>query len=182
MKQLSMKKKIFLVSSLLVVIVLFNEIMAQRLVESAAYNSMLKKLLNHTVTEKSVQFVHNLISESKSSHIQILDAREKNEYNVSHIENSIWVGYNDFDLSRVKSLNKNDTIIVYCSVGYRSEKIAEKLKTNGFKFVFNTYGGIFEWVNQKFPIVDNNSEQTKRVHAYSIAWGVWVKECEKVYD
>jgi rhodanese-related sulfurtransferase len=41
-------------------------------------------------------------------------------------------------------------------VGYRSEKVTEKLQKAGFTQVSNLYGGIFEWVNQGYPIVNQS--------------------------
>ena len=48
--------------------------------------------------------------------------------------------------------SKSDTIVLYCSIGYRSEKIGEKLVEMGYGHVFNLYGGIFEWVNRDLPV------------------------------
>ena len=42
------------------------------------------------------------------------------------------VGFKDFDLSMVDDLPKDAIIVTYCSVGYRSERIGEKLKKAGF--------------------------------------------------
>tara|TARA_B100000768_G_C11171243_1_gene328804 strand:+ start:178 stop:360 length:183 start_codon:yes stop_codon:yes gene_type:complete len=46
------------------------------------------------------------------------------------------------------NINKSDIIIVYCTIGYRSEKISEELKLKGYKYVYNLYGGIIQWVNK----------------------------------
>jgi len=63
----------------------------------------------------------------------ILDARETSEFKVSHIKNAIHVGYNNFQLDSVqhKIPDKNANIVVYCSLGIRSEDIAEKIKSAG---------------------------------------------------
>ena len=39
-------------------------------------------------------------------------------------------------------------IIVYCSIGVRSEDIGEKLKELGYTKILNLYGGIFDWKNK----------------------------------
>lgn len=111
-----------------------------------------------------------------------LDAREKKEYLVSHLPNARWVGYDDFDISRVADLPKSTPIVLYCSVGYRSEKVGEKLQAAGYTNVHNLYGSLFEWVNQGNPVVDAAGKPTKRVHAYSRAWSIWLKQGEKVYE
>ncbi len=145
-------------------------------VKSGAYSVMLNGLLNHKVPELGVK---------EAAHDQIrylfLDAREPREYAVSHIEGAILVGYDHFTLENVPAkLPKDQRIIVYCSVGYRSEKVTEKLQQAGFTQVFNLYGGIFEWVNQNHPVVNQNGP-THDVHPYSSTWGIWLKKGNKVY-
>ena len=85
------------------------------------------------------------------SNAVILDVREKDEFEVSRLKNAIWIGYDDFDISRIDSIDKEQEIIVYCSVGYRSSKIGEELIESGFKNVKNLYGGIFKWANENRP-------------------------------
>jgi len=104
------------------------------------------------------------------SKVVILDVREKSEFEVSRLKNAIWIGYDDFDISRIDSIDKEREIIVYCSVGYRSSKIGEELIESGFKNVKNLYGGIFKWANENRPIY-NDSSQTTEVHAYNRKWG-----------
>lgn len=142
-------------------------------VESKAFDLTLNSILDHSVDEISV-------TEAKASPAIYLDAREINEFNVSHIKNAIWVGYDDFQLNRVSESLKNKRIIIYCSIGYRSEKIAVKLKKQGYKNVFNLYGGIFEWVNQDQPVY-NSKGKTNRTHAYNKTWGIWLTKGEKSY-
>lgn len=145
-------------------------------VQSGAYNVVLKTLLSHSVPEVSV----NELKETKN--IVLLDSREKDEFQVSHIANAIYVGYSDFDLKELDRYEKSEKIIVYCSVGYRSEKIAEKLINAGFSDVRNLYGGIFEWVNQGRPIVDSANQSTENIHPYSKTWGIWLTKGSKVYE
>lgn len=145
-------------------------------VRSAAYRVMLEGLLSHSVPELSVQEFA-----SKQASYLLLDAREPNEYAVSHLSGAIPVGYDHFSMDNLPdSIKKDQAILVYCSVGYRSEKITEKLLKAGFTNVFNLYGGIFEWVNQDHPVV-NQSGATPEVHAYDRSWGVWLKKGRKVY-
>ena len=113
----------------------------------------------------------------------ILDARELEEYNVSHIKKAIFVGYNSFqiDLIKNKLSNKNETIVVYCSLGIRSETIANRLKKAGYNKVFNLYGGIFEWKNNNFKIYNSEGKETDNIHAFSKEWSKWLLKGNKVY-
>jgi rhodanese-related sulfurtransferase len=114
----------------------------------------------------------------------ILDAREISEYNVSHLQNAIYVGYDDFKISQIKNQIKNTetTIIVYCSIGVRSEDIGIKLQEAGYTNVHNLYGGIFEWKNNNFKVYSNDNKPTEKVHAYSKSWSKWLLKGIKVYD
>jgi len=114
----------------------------------------------------------------------ILDAREVKEYNVSHLKNAIYVGYDEFNIETIlKTLeDKNQKIVVYCSLGIRSEDIGEKLKKAGYTNVLNLYGGIFEWKNDNFTIFDLDEEVTEKVHAFNEDWSKWLKKGEKVYE
>jgi rhodanese-related sulfurtransferase len=147
-----------------------------RRINNKMYNAMLKTLLSHSVPEISVQQLTAQIGD-----VLLVDAREQKEYTVSHIQQSLWVGYDKLDLSPLTNVPKNKPIVVYCSVGYRSEKVAEKLIAQGFTNVKNLYGGIFEWKNQDKTVV-NETGETNQVHAFSKAWGVWLRKGQKVYN
>jgi rhodanese-related sulfurtransferase len=166
-----MNKKMLL---LIVTLVLFTVWGCQGQVKSGAYRTMLKSLLSHSVPEITVE-------KAKSTKQAVwLDAREPHEYTVSHLQNATYVGYDQFTLNNVPAIAKDTPIIVYCSVGYRSEKVAEKLIAAGFTHVQNLYGGIFEWVNEGQPVYDTGGA-TQKVHAYNRSWGIWLKKGKKVY-
>ncbi len=143
---------------------------------SKTYDLMLKTLYKETVPTITVPEL------KKTAAVVLLDTRAKAEYDVSHLPGARWVGYTDFDLSRVQNIPKNANVVVYCSVGYRSEKVGEKLQTAGFQHVHNLYGSLFEWVNQGNPVVDSTGKATQRVHAFSRPWGIWLQRGEKVYE
>jgi rhodanese-related sulfurtransferase len=103
-----------------------------------------------------------------------LDAREIEEYNISHIPQARYIGYNSFDIKSIKDIPKNKQIIVYCSIGYRSEKIGEKLMKAGYLHVYNLYGSIFEWANRSLPLLDKSGKRTNLVHTYNKQWSKFV--------
>lgn len=128
------------------------------------------------------------ISVNALQHIQnsvtILDARETKEFNVSHLKNAIAVGYDFFSVDTIQHLlpKKDAQIVVYCSLGIRSEDVAEKLKKAGYSNVFNLYGGIFEWKNNNLEVVNANEKTTDSVHVFSKPWSKWLEKGIKVYD
>ena len=143
--------------------------------QTAEYNLLLNTLLSKTVAPINIGEAY------KSKNAIFLDTRAKREYEVSHIQNAVWVGYDEFSLKSLKNLKKDSEIIAYCSVGYRSEKIGEILKKAGYQNVKNLWGGIFEWVNEGKGLVDNAEKPTNIVHSYSPEWGIWLKKGVKVY-
>ena len=149
------------------------------LVQSKSYNKMLKVLLNHTVPAIGCRELYSCYND-----YIILDTREKNEYDVCHLPNAIHVGYDDFDIKSLTHLDKNSKIICYCSVGYRSEKIGDKMLKAGFTHVVNLYGSIFEWANCNYPLVNNQNDTVLQVHAYSKLWGQWMNnsKIQKIYN
>lgn len=168
-------KKLINIISLLFSTALLAPTQADSNISDTRYAKMLDGLLSHSVTEVDVQQTR------KMSDVIYIDAREKSEFDASHIKGAIWAGYDDFDLARLTKLNKDQPVVVYCSVGYRSEKITEQLNKDGFSNASNLYGGIFEWVNQGEKVVNANGE-THNVHAFNRKWGKWLTAGVKVYD
>lgn len=109
----------------------------------------------------------------------VLDAREENEFNVSHLKNARYVGYFWFDMRTVYDIPHDATVVVYCSVGNRSHDIAKKLLKEGYSCVYSLSGGIFEWANQGNPIYKSNSVQTSEVHPYNNKWPHWLGQSAK---
>jgi len=150
------------------------------LVQNKAYDRTLSTMLNpDEVSVLSVNQLHQLGPEN----VILLDTRSREEYDVSHIPGAIWVGYEEFQSERVRNLNPDQKVIVYCSVGYRSEKIGEKLQDLGFTNVRNLYGSIFEWANQSYPLISPSGDTIQQIHAYNRVWGKWMTndQVEKKY-
>lgn len=145
----------------------------------AAYHQLLRQLYSHTVDTTSTRQVQQQLKQGIAP--LLLDTRTESEYRVSHLPGAIHVGYEHMDLSALKDVPPNTPLVVYCSVGYRSEKVGERLQATGYTAVRNLHGGLFEWVNQGLPVYDEQGE-TKKVYAYTRAWGVWLRKGEKVYD
>ena len=140
-------------------------------VENDQFDQRLSGLLNFTVPIIGVAE----LAETKDQYV-ILDTREPEEFALSHIEGAQYLGYKQLNESVLAELDKDSPIVLYCSVGYRSEKIGERLQKKGFTKVYNLYGSIFEWVNQGHPVVDNAGYPTDKVHTYNKKWSKWVEE------
>lgn len=141
-------------------------------------DDLLKQYNKNTVPYISVQE----LAMPKTDAI-ILDAREQSEYNVSHLKGALFVGYDNFNLEQtIQQLqDKDQAIVVYCSLGIRSETIANRLKKAGYTNVKNLYGGIFEWRNNDFEVYNQEENKTDSIHAFSKAWSKWLHKGTKVY-
>ncbi|MBW1295443.1 rhodanese-like domain-containing protein [Aquimarina litoralis] len=142
----------------------------------------LNELLEQYNTE-SIPYITVKELEPIKNDIILFDARELVEYQTSHLKGALHVGYDHFDVNKIVEQNipKESKIVVYCSLGIRSEDISEKLKEIGYTNVYNLYGGIFEWKNEDNEVVDTNDKETNKVHAFSKEWGKWLLKGKKVY-
>ena len=145
-------------------------------VTNSMYELMLSSLYANTVPTVSVKQLKAM------KKVALLDVRTDQEFKMSHLIGAVCYDYDSFMTDYVKGISKSDTVIVYCSVGYRSEKAGEELQKSGYTNVFNLYGGMFEWVNQDGEIINQNGMITDTVHAYSKSWGIWLTKGVKVYE
>lgn len=77
---------------------------------------------------------------------QLLDVRTPEEFNGGHIANAVNVDWNadDFE-AKAKAYDKSKPIFVYCKIGGRSSKAANKLSEMGFTEVYDLDGGMMKW-------------------------------------
>ncbi len=77
---------------------------------------------------------------------QILDVRTPEEFAGEHLENAVNVNWNADDFTaKASAYDKSKPVFVYCKIGGRSAKAAEKLHELGFTEVYNLDGGILKW-------------------------------------
>lgn len=111
-----------------------------------------------------------------------LDARNQEEYVVSHLPQARYLGYDTPEYGQLAALAKDTPLVVYCTIGYRSERMVEELKSRGFTQVYNLYGSIYAWILAGQPIVDADGP-VQRVHTYNKKWGSYLPDSivTKVY-
>ncbi|MEX1118474.1 MAG: rhodanese-like domain-containing protein [Terrimicrobiaceae bacterium] len=100
----------------------------------------------------------------------LMDVRAEKEYAVSHLAKAIRAGKDPAEQLIELGISKNSSIVVYCSVGYRSSLLAQKLRESGFLNVRNLEGSIFAWANEGRPLVNANGPTTG-VHPFDVTWG-----------
>lgn len=142
--------------------------------QNAAYKILLNGLYDSEFPVLRPEQIKSL------NNYQILDTRERDEFEISHILGARWVGYDTFKLNSILDLDKDRPVLVYCTVGARSQDIGKKLKEAGFNHVFNLYGGIIHWSNEKKPLFQSDL-RTIKVHTYNRIWSIWLTSGEKVF-
>lgn len=151
--------------------------------QAIAFN-LLKKFIRFKFPDvqrlRTVEFAQALTHATPSQPL-ILDTRSEAEYAVSHlVEARRFDGTADLAIAPVlKDVPKDTQIIVYCSVGYRSAKVAQQLMKAGFQDVSNVEGGLFQWANEeraaKIPCpgaLVHDGQPTQLVHPYNAVWGM----------
>lgn len=87
--------------------------------------------------------------------IVLLDTRSPEEYASGHLEDSRFVNFQTFQLSEVQDIPKDAEIIVYCAVGGRSNRVGMQLLSAGYENVRNLEGGITNWKNQGYEVIND---------------------------
>ncbi|WP_196889643.1 rhodanese-like domain-containing protein [Aureivirga sp. CE67] len=147
-----------------------------------AQNTKLDRFLNKEL-KKSVPLMTVEELYQMTDSVLLVDARSFKEFRVSHIEGAHFVDYDTFTKEDLPlDLQKNTKIVVYCSLGIRSEHIGEKIMALGFKNVYNLKGGIFEWSNFEYPVVNSKNEDTDEIHTFSKEWSTWLLKGIKIYE
>ena len=146
---------------------------------SAAYRQVLRAMYRNTVPTVSAAALVRELQQPPAP--LLLDARTPAEFRVSHLQGARFVNYDSLATETFAGVDRRHSVVVYCSVGVRSERLGERLHALGFQNVRNLYGGLFEWVNEGYPIY-NAAGLTNSVHPYSALWSPWLKRGQKVYE
>jgi len=115
--------------------------------------------------------------------IVVFDVREPNEYAVSHLAGAVQIDpsidANSF-VDEYKDLLPGKTAVFYCSVGWRSSQLAQRvdevLADEGVLRSFNLTGGLFKWHNEARPLMSRTKEVTNSIHPYDSMWGKLIED------
>lgn len=105
-----------------------------------------------------------------SEGLLILDVRQREEYEVSHLKGAVLADDVNFE-----SLRTDQPILVYCTVGFRSTELGTTLTHNGFSHIYNLDGGLITWKNQGKLVYNQSEQPTDSVHVYSGLFGLLLK-------
>jgi len=100
---------------------------------------------------------------------QLLDVRTAGEYQQGHLANALqadWTNSAEF-AERIKYLDKNKPLLVYCASGGRSGQAAEWLVKKGFVKVDNLTGGMIAWKQAGLPVVADETTRQMLADDYA---------------
>ena len=150
---------------------------------SEDYDEYLEGLYRNTVETIEPNELAAMLESGRE--IVMLDTRTEAERAVSYIEGSKFIDFDMFSLDEIDKIDKDSIIITYCAVGYRSERIGQKLLEAGYSDVRHLYGGIIEWQNDGQALTRGpthpNTESTV-IHGYAPKWGRYVASGAVIYE
>ncbi|MYF28551.1 MAG: rhodanese-like domain-containing protein [Gammaproteobacteria bacterium] len=120
------------------------------------------------VAQLSTEGLAELLGEDAD--VVLLDARTKAEFETSHLRGAVRANSVREARRVLKQRGETPIVVVYCSVGYRSSRLAQQLKARGVEDVFNLEGSLFKWANEGRPVY-RGSEQVRPVHPFDEDWG-----------
>lgn len=92
--------------------------------------------------------------------IAIVDARSREEFEVSHLPGAHW---------GPEYVPDGSAVVVYCSVGWRSAEWADSAPPT--VDVRNLEGGVFAWANEG-RVLTSSAGPTRKVHAFGFPWSL----------
>jgi thioredoxin 1 len=91
----------------------------------------------------------------------LIDVREPFEFKGNRIKNAVNIPASG-DLERAAdTLNKEFTLFLYCTSGFRSSNAAEKLYDKGFRRLVSLKGGITAWRKEGMPVIKCRAKRKK---------------------
>jgi thioredoxin 1 len=92
----------------------------------------------------------------------IIDVRTPGEFSTGHLANALNINWNagNFE-SSIAELDKTKTVFVYCYSGSRSNAAVSKMKSMGFKDVYELSGGMIKWRAAGLPETTSNTNLSK---------------------
>jgi thioredoxin 1 len=82
----------------------------------------------------------------------LIDVREFFEFRKSRIKGAYNIPSSGNISTAADTINKNLVLFIYCTSGFRSSRVCEKMYEKGFRKLYNLEGGIIAWKKDGFPI------------------------------
>jgi len=95
------------------------------------------------------------VIEDAPSGLVVLDIRTPEEFNEARLEGAVNIDYYETSFAdQLDTLDKNDPYVMYCRSGNRSSDAVKTMKDLGFTEVYEIDGGIVNWYESGYPVVE----------------------------
>src|SRR5262245_59275164 len=108
------------------------------------------------------------------SSLLLVDVRSPEEFSVSHLRGAVNLQTVE-EITAAMKQRKPSRTILYCSVGFRSSRLASILSRQSARDVFNLEGSIFQWANDGRAVYQGDTP-VQQVHPYSPRWAGLLKD------
>ncbi len=125
--------------------------------------------VNHISTEELALW----LEDKNTTDPLLLDARTPLEYAISHLRGASLIPYNVSEIELYINCSTASPIITYCSVGYRSAILAQRLQKMGYEKVFNLKGAFFLWFSENRPVFCGENI-VSFIHPFNLFWSFWL--------
>jgi rhodanese-related sulfurtransferase len=100
--------------------------------------------------------------------VQVLDVRTAGEFKTGHIKNALQADWNNKDQfnDRIKFVDKDKPVYIYCLAGGRSAAAADWMRKNGYTNVVELTGGINAWKKADKPLEGIVEEKQMTIEEY----------------
>lgn len=111
----------------------------------------------------------------RQKEITIVDVREPEEYEVGHLAGAVNIPYKRIqaDPKLLDQVSRDRTAVTYCTIGYRSGVVAQKLMEAGHQDVYNLKWALVHWFNKGGVVVKGNQE-VNRIHPFNEKWEYFI--------
>lgn len=103
----------------------------------------------------AIEFAEKLKEMSTAT---IIDVRTIDEFSKGHLANALNYDWNENEFDKqIAPLDKSKPVFIYCLSGGRSSSAASKMRSEGFKTVYELDGGIMKWRGANLPETTGNT-------------------------
>jgi rhodanese-related sulfurtransferase len=121
-----------------------------------------------TVSQLSTEVLSEWMQGSGVVSLFVVDVRAPAEFAVSHLHGAVNLQTVEQICRAITTRNATKTVL-YCSVGFRSSRLAHLVTQRSVLNVANLEGSIFQWANEGKEIYQGE-ERVRQVHPYSRRW------------
>jgi len=154
---ISIKKQILI---LLIVLLLIFSACSNNNQSKNNFEPENNSILKNTTSESTTLNTQEFLSKINNTNTEIIDVRAPNELRDLGIIEETKLNINIYDKKseeKISNLKKNQTYLIYCYSGHRSENFKNYLINKGFEKVFDLKGGIRTWISEGLPTTKNFS-------------------------